>query len=395
MPRALFVQYTDPAGYPPIQHSMAMLERDGWAITSVGTKISVTSDLRMPPQPRIKSYLMRAVPASGLTQKIHYLYFCLLTAFVALRLRPDLIYASDMVATPAALVARRLTRSRIVYHEHDSPNVAKGWVDRLLRRARRAVCREATCILTPNVYRSQLLAQQTEVATDSVVTVFNCPLQSEFAASASVDFARSESEKFWLYYHGSIVPDRLPLAVVDALALLPPRVCLRIVGYETPGTTGYVEALKRRASAWNLQSRLDIVGPVSRFALHQFALVSHIGLSLMPMTSSDLNMVHMVGASNKPFDYLANGCPLIVSDLPDWRHMFVEADVAICCDPSSPKSICKAVNYWLQQPDIYRKAQRKGIALVTERWNYELQFAPVMAAVHADTKYGSTASTPV
>jgi glycosyltransferase involved in cell wall biosynthesis len=395
MLRALFVQYTDPAGYPPIQHSMAMLEREGWNITSVGTRITVTSDLRMPPAPCIKSYLMRAVPASGLAQKIHYLYFCFLTAVVALRLRPDLIYVSDMIATPAALLASRLTRSRIVYQEHDSPNAAKGVVDRLLRRARAAVCRLATRSITPNASRSRLLAQQTGVATDSVVTVFNCPLQSEIFASASVDADRSENAKFWLYYHGSIVPDRLPLAVVDALALLPSRVCLRIVGYETQGTKGYVEALKQRACDHNMQDRLDIVGPVSRFSLHQFARASHVGLSLMPMASRDLNMVHMVGASNKPFDYLANGCPLIVSDLPDWRQMFVEAGVASCCDPSSPEGIYKAVNYWLRQPETYRTARRDGLALVTERWNYELQFEPVMAALRSNTKCGDTTRIPV
>jgi glycosyltransferase involved in cell wall biosynthesis len=395
MPKALFVQYTDPAGYPPIQHSMAMLERDGWAIASVGTRIKVTSDLRMPPQQKFKPYLMGVVPSGRIAQKIHYLYFCVLTAFVALRWRPDVVYVSDMIATPAALLAARLTRSILLYHEHDSPNAARSAVTRLLWRSRSAVCRSALRIITPNATRLRSLCEQTGVPVDRVSTVFNCPLQSEILTNPSGEFDRTESAKFWLYYHGSIVPDRLPLAVIDALALLPSKVHLRIVGYETPGGAGYLGAIKQRALEKGVLARIDIVGPVSRFKLHDFARASHIGLSLMPMTSEDLNMVHMVGASNKPFDYLASGCPMLVSDLPDWRQMFVDAEVASGCDPASAQSICDAVNHWLVRPDVYRKAQQEGLRLVMERWNYDVQFAPVMDALRSNTKYGNTANTPI
>jgi glycosyltransferase involved in cell wall biosynthesis len=395
MPKALFVQYTDPAGYPPIQHSMAMLERDGWTIASVGTRIKVTSDLRMPPRQNFKTYLMRAVSSGRIARKIHYIRFCVLVVFVALRWRPDLIYVSDMIATPAGLLAHRLTRSSLLYHEHDSPNTVKNWVERMLWRCRRAACRLALRSISPNARRSKLLAEQTGVDQARVLTVFNCPLRSEALSDTAVDRDCNDAPKFWLYYHGSIVPDRLPLAVVDALGLLPPNVCLRIVGYETPGATGHLDAIKRRAGEQSVLDRIDMVGPVSRFALHQFARDSHLGLSLMPLASDDVNMVHMVGASNKPFDYLANGCPLIVSDLPDWRHMFVDAGIASSCNPASAQSISDAVQCWLLHHDAYRKAQHDGIKMVSDRWNYEAQFEPVMAALRTNTKYDTPVHIPI
>lgn len=395
MPKALFVQYTDPAGYPPTQHSMAMLEQDGWTLASVGTRITVTEDLRMPPQQRLQAHLMRAMPAGRILQKLHYLRFCFLVAFVAMRWRPDVIYVSDAIATPAALLAHRLTRATLLYHEHDSPNKAKSWVDRTLRRSRRAVCRLALRSVVPNSERAKLLAEQVGIEQARVVTVFNCPLRSEILASTVECPDRNDSAKFWLYYHGSIVPDRLPLTVVDALALLPPHVCLRIVGYETPGASGHVEAITRRAVEQNVTDRIDIVGAVSRFALHRFARESHVGLSLMPLSSDDVNMVHMVGASNKPFDYLASGCPLIVSDLPDWRRMFVDTGLASSCNPMSAQSISDAVKHWLLQPEAFRTAQYDGIKMVSDTWNYETQFEPVMNALRSNTKYGIAARVPL
>lgn len=395
MPRALFVQYTDPAGYPPIQHAMTMLQRDGWEIASVGTRIKVTSDLRMAPKHNFKSYLMWRVPSGRIAQKIHYCYFFALTAVVSLRWRPDVVYASDMIAAPAALIARWLARSKLVYHEHDSPNAAKGVLARLLWRSRSAICRAALCVITPNVMRSRKLSEQTGVASARVVTVFNCPLQHEILTLSSDEPVRAVSSKFWLYYHGSVVPDRLPLAVIDALALLPPTVFLRIVGYETIGAAGYVETIRHRAREQGVLARLDIVGPVSRFELHQFVRNSHVGLSLMPLKSQDVNMVHMVGASNKPFDYLASGCPIIVSDLRDWRTMFVELGVASSCNPASALSIRDAVNHWLAQPDLYRKARRDGLRRIAEHWNYETQFEPVVAALRTNTKCGTATHIPI
>ena len=44
-------------------------------------------------------------------------------------------------------------------------------------------------------------------------------------------------------------------------------------------------------------------------------------------------MQNMVGASNKPFDYMACGLPLLVTDLPEWTSTFVEPGYARACNP--------------------------------------------------------------
>ena len=53
----------------------------------------------------------------------------------------------------------------------------------------------------------------------------------------------------------------------------------------------------------------------------------------MPKKSEDINMQNMVGASNKPFDYMACGLPLLVTDLPEWTSTFVEPGYARACNP--------------------------------------------------------------
>ena len=390
MPRVLFVQHTNPAGYPPIEHAISILLQAGWEVKSVGARVAVTDALHMPERAGLTASLMRLPPANRMLQKLHFLCFCCWVAYIARRWRPDLLYVSNASAAPAAMLARSLLSTTAVYHEHDSPGAPQTVFQRATEWCRRALCKRAAVVVLPNAARARNVAEAMELPIDRVLTVFNCPMRSESSANSLTAPTSENDLPFWIYYHGSIVPERIPLVVIDALVLSSPRVCLRIVGYETPGSLGYLAEMRRYATARGVIGRVEFVGPVSRADIHQFAQLSHVGLSLMPMHSDDVNMTHMVGASNKPFDYLASGCPLIVSDLLDWREMFVDCGLAASCDPQSAASIAAAIAQWLTQPHAYRLAQAEGLRRVADTWNYETQFAPVMNVIQRTEKFRST-----
>jgi glycosyltransferase involved in cell wall biosynthesis len=103
-----------------------------------------------------------------------------------------------------------------------------------------------------------------------------------------------------------------------------------------------------------------------------------VGLSFMPNSTADINMEAMTGASNKPFDYLACGLALLVSDLPNWREMFVTAGYAQCCNPDDAESIASAIIWFLDHPNQRRQMGRAGRQQVATYWNYETQFLPVL-----------------
>lgn len=390
MRKALFVQHTNPGGYPPIQHAIAMLIRAGWEVKCVGVGIAATVSLSMPNDPQLTVLMMRPTYENSILKLFQRIFFCLWVGQVALRWRPELIYTSDAYAAPAGLLAASLTRSRIVYHEHDSPAEPETLYQKVVVWCRRIICNRALVVVTPNATRSEEIILSTGISAIRVVTVLNCLLKSEMIDELPIHSTIGADAAFRVYYHGSIVRERIPLAIVDALASLPRHVCLRIVGYETLGSLGYCDELYRRAVLLGVIDRIEFVGSVPRTNLLRFARSSHLGLSLMPMQSSDVNMTHMVGASNKPFDYLASGCPLVVSDLPEWRANFVDTGLASCCDPQSSASIANAISYWLTQPEKYRKAKAEGLRRIATEWNYETQFAPVLNAIQGGVKLADT-----
>ena len=151
-----------------------------------------------------------------------------LAASMGVRVRSAFI-AGCLAAEIARRAARDLPRARFSVPEYDrgdrehhapdteTPCATRRVFDTAERGARRGV------------------SEQTGADRSRVLTVWNCPSNSDLAAPR----AAAPVEEMWLLYQGSIVPDRLPL-VLDAMAGLPANVKVRIAGYETVGSAGYL-----------------------------------------------------------------------------------------------------------------------------------------------------------
>src|SRR5262249_29886832 len=161
-----------------------------------------------------------------------------------------------------------------------------------------------------------------------------------------------------------------------ALARLPRAVRLRVVGYETIGSLGYQDILRKAAEDLNVSERVEILGVVpTRAELLQRCRESDIGLAFTPMSSDDVNMVTMAGASNKAFDYLACGLAVVVSDRPEWTSMFVQPGYGVACDPDDTASIERALRLLIDDQRAMRAMGERGRRRIECDWNYEQQFA--------------------
>ncbi len=382
-PRILYVQYTNPAAYPPLEHSAGLLANAGSEVLLLGTEIPA-ADLSFIEHDRIRLELFSS-SGPGWRQKLHYARFAGWAVAEARKWRPEWIYASDALSCPVALMLAAACGARLVYHEHDSlddATVTRSFFMSMVLAARSHVARRADYCVLPNARRLEEFHRIHPTARG--VTVWNCPLREEVR-----DPKRSEAGGMRVLYHGSIVPARLPLTVIDALVELPDEVTLVVAGYETAGFPGYVETLRRRADELGIASRVEFAGTISRREdlLRQCAECD-VGLSLMPLASADLNEREMVGASNKPFDYMACGLALVVSDLAAWRTTFVESGYALACNPESSASIATVLRQMLEDPGQRRSMGEHGRRRILDEWNYDRAFAPLLTSLNARASHG-------
>jgi glycosyltransferase involved in cell wall biosynthesis len=204
--------------------------------------------------------------------------------------------------------------------------------------------------------------------------VRNCPRTSEISPPR----AAVASGQLRVLYQGSIVPERLPLTLLEAVAHLPDAVRLCVIGYETRGHLGYGSQLLETARRLGIEHRVQLRAEIPHYQVLWESRQCDVGLALMPAISDDVNLRWMTGASNKPFEYLANGLAILVSDLADWRNMFVEPGYGLPCVAEDPASIAAALRWLLEHPAERRAMGERGRRRIATDWNYETEFAPVL-----------------
>jgi glycosyltransferase involved in cell wall biosynthesis len=375
--RVLYLQYTNPGGYPPLEHSSRMLARAGWEVEFLGLAGSGAVTLEFAPHPRVRVRRMFFQPP-GWLQKLHFLGFTAWCLWRVWRWRPDWIYASDVLSTPAAELIRRLFPScRVLYHEHDSPipgTVMDSGVAKKIWQARAALAHQADVVILPNEQRLQAF-QAALRPRGACFCVWNCPSLDEVPQEP---VRRPQDAPLRVLYHGSIVPDRFGPYVLEAAARCGRAVEVTLIGYLPSGHRHDLQALEEAALEYGIASRFAYLGPMSHHEVLVRSREHDVGLCLLRIHEADINMRHMVGASNKAFDYLSQGLAIVVPEDPEWRAFFVEADCALACPPHAADALADVFRWMADHRNEVAEMGRRGHRLVRERWHYEAQFAPVL-----------------
>jgi glycosyltransferase involved in cell wall biosynthesis len=345
----------------------------GWDVAILNAPIA-DHRLEMPrhPQIRIVNIPQRS---SHRVNTSDYVRYMLGAGRLALTFRPDVVYASDPFAAGPALAAVKIGNAALAYHEHDTPNA--GALNPRIAKLRGKAARAAKLVIFPNENRAKTAQSELGFGDEQLRIVWNVPRRAELPARDP-----SPDAPIVLHYHGNISPQLLPENVVEAMIRSPHDYRLRIMGYESPGARGYaarlVELGKRRGAGI-----VEYVGQVSRDRLLAEAAQASIGVALMPQNTSDINLVNIVGASNKAFDYMASGLALLVTAQPEWVQNFVVPGYGRNCDPAEIGSIAEQLSWFAEHPVELRAMGLRGRSKIESDWNYDTAFSPVVAELEA------------
>lgn len=375
MRRVLFLQVTDPAAYPPLINAAHLFSAAGWQTTFL-TYPTAGQTLRMPDIPNMTIVSLKPRADNRISPR-QFADYCWRSICQARSTKPDFIYISDVLATVPGWLAQTVTGARLIYHEHDSSTNGLG-NHAVISRARSAIISKADRVVFPNLQRAITSLERVKFARERLSIIWNVPRKSEIP-----EIVPTPDDPLIVYYHGTITRDRLPESVARAISTFKGRVILRILGYETESSKGYLKHLTSTFGTLNEGGIIDFLGQRSRSHLLEVAAQAHVGLALMPMASDSLDMRHMVGASNKAFDYMAAGLPIIVSDLPEWRQMFVEKGFGFALNPDSDGAFVGLIETLLSSRDLLNEMALKCREQIQSTWNYDTAFEQLIADAEA------------
>ena len=372
--KVLYLQYTNSTAYPPLENSSRILGDLGYDILFFGIRSSGTGNFTFKMHDKIIVELMNSEDR-GIKQKLHFIRYIWKSFMIARAFKPDWIYVSDMMATPVGLFLKKIGY-KIIYHEHDSPSSEAGssllmkWVN----RCRNSLALKADMVVVPQHQRIQFVKQDTG-SNRPFHCVWNCPLKADIPDDY-FHHERQAGEPLKLYYHGSINLERIPLTLIEGAKRSGVPIIIRAVGYETIGSSGASNALRKAASGSLVN--LELPGSFSHFELREQIKGMHVGWNCYKNESNDLNLQHLAGASNKSFDYLSSGLALIVNDSPEWIEMFETPGYARSTNSHCPDSIANTLRWLYENPSLVSEMGQKGRDRIITDWNYEKQFETVL-----------------
>ena len=370
--RILYIQYAAPGVYPPIERSARIFKLRGWevgflAVRPEGQMAALTSSMHSEDE---IEYLVHQ--KGGLKALRSYLRFWWRAWQRVQREKPDVVYLSDMFSYPAGLAISLTSPALTILHEHDTPLDRSSPFLKVLHAVRTRFARRASIRINPQKERAELI--QRETGCGPFMIVHNCPSLGELPETLAFD---DKPGGLTLWHHGSLGPGRLPFSLLAALPSLPEDVTLAIAGYETINTVGFVDETMERARALGVGHRVTYHGAMKRDALYREAAKAHVGLSMFVREFVE----PMVGASNKPFDFLACNMALLVNDTDEWKDFYERRGVALACDPEDSAAVAQAITRLHEDRDTLRRMADRGRELIESEWNYEAEFEPVLQRI--------------
>jgi glycosyltransferase involved in cell wall biosynthesis len=123
-------------------------------------------------------------------------------------------------------------------------------------------------------------------------------------------------------------------------------------------------------------ARVRHLGFVPLEAVFAHLLSASVGLVLLQPVPAYL---YAGENTNKLFEYMACGLPIIASDFPNLRPIVLGTGCGLCVDPTSPEEIAKAIRLLHENPRMRAEMGENGRRAVATHYNWELEGAKLLA----------------
>jgi len=250
------------------------------------------------------------------------------------RSKPDVVHGHDVNTLPTAWLASVIARAPLVYDAHEISTDREGYqkIRKIVACVEKYLMPSATAIITTTDIRAAFFKRAYNVPLPIVLQ--NRPRLSQVTKTDIIRDTLNLTED-WpiILFQGGLQQGRGLFSVID-VAEKTPNVYFVFIG------GGRLEnALKNRVAQLQLQNRCFFIPTISLDALPLYTASADIGLQ--PIENTCFN--HFSTDSNKLFEYVMAGLPVIASDMPTIRGLINEYKFGILVKSGSNEELFKAV----------------------------------------------------
>jgi glycosyltransferase involved in cell wall biosynthesis len=260
-----------------------------------------------------------------------------------LQAKPDIIHAHDVNTLPTAYLASIFARVPIVYDAHEISTSREGYSSfrALVYYIEKYLMPRVTASLTTTNMRAKFFARVYGIKRPLVLQ--NRPRFTELERTNKIR-TELQLEHDWpiVLYQGGLQQGRGLERVIDAATHIH-NAYFVLIGF------GRLEAvLKNKVAALQLQDRIYFIPKVSLQLLPYYSASADIGLQVLENTC--LN--HYSTDSNKLFEYIMAGLPIIVSRLPEMSKIVQKYDLGLLIEADNTNALVLALRKLIMDPTL-------------------------------------------
>ena len=281
--------------------------------------------------------------------------------------KPDIIHANDLDALLAAYIATRSWKCKIVFDTHEVYTDNFGMVSAVLKKLFWSfvefwIIKRVDLVVCVSNAAADYFAAKYNIPKPLVVT--NCAKRQRLHEHENV-----KSSYFEVLNHGQFYEGRGYDIMVEAAAIsrnTQIKYVLRGFGRMEPELRSFVDEKGL--------TNVTFAPPVKTTELIPAARTSHVGLAI----TVPINLNFKLSVSNKIFEYVSAGLPVIMSDIPEHRYLNEKYNFGIILKENTAECLRDAVMTMYENEELYREYSANAKRL-SEELNWETEFAKLLA----------------
>jgi glycosyltransferase involved in cell wall biosynthesis len=278
--------------------------------------------------------------------------------FHALSLRGDVYVTISPESMWVALALKLFTRAKVAHevHEHFWGEIPQrgylpGWLAGAMVRLNGFLQRTTFPRLDAIIAATSGIAEEIAPLNPRTVTINNYPLREDPPAA---------DPEPALCFLGGITRDRGAIAMLDAIAIS--KTPLLLAGpIEPPELENELKA----HPGWKF---VRYQGVVPRRRAMEVLSRARAGIILFLPTANNMRCY-----SNKIFEYMSLGLPIIASDFPLWRKFVADNGCGVMVNPQDPGAVAKAITGLLADPEQAKTMGERGRDRYRLEYNWDVE----------------------
>ncbi len=311
--------------------------------------------------------LVKIVALPKAKNRIHRIFWLVPKAFrLALKQKADIYHFHDPELLPIGVFLKLLTGKRVIYDVHEDynkqilskpyfPKITRKGVAFLVKMVEYCSCKffDGIVTATDDISKNFLYHK-------NVVNVRNFPIISYFF-DIKKNY-KSEKDVFNLVYIGNLDEIRGIVHMVQALEFINSsrKVKLTLCG-------NFLQE-EYEAKVRNLKGfeKVNYCSFIEHEKIPELLKGSDVGIVCLHPIANYLTALPI-----KMFEYMAASLPVIASNFPLWKEIVEVNRCGICVDPLNIEKIAKAIEYFIEQPELIKEMGENGRRMVLEKHNWE------------------------